>query len=202
MQKLLIVEDNLNLGRFTARHLQHVLENVEVVTVLSCAGARVAATDHRPSVVVIDVNLPDGNGIDLAGELAKLVPECKAILISADRPQEVPLTVFGFLLKPYKIDSLAELIRAALATSSPPAASGGGALTAQPGNADGPLCPDRHWVRNRLAGLLVGLRAFGADLKADCGDPEAVRGDVDRYLEHLCETVIEISRMCREGCGR
>jgi hypothetical protein len=54
---------------------------------------------------------------------------------------------------------------------------------------------DRHLVRNRLAGLLAGLRAFGADLRAELDDPEAIRATVDEYVDRLCASVTEVSNM-------
>ena len=46
--------------------------------------ARTAVLDLRPSAVLLDVSLPDGDGVTLAGELTKLPWRPRVVLISSD----------------------------------------------------------------------------------------------------------------------
>jgi DNA-binding NarL/FixJ family response regulator len=48
------------------------------------ASGRVAASELRPDVILVDVGLPDGDGIQLAGELAKLPWRPRVVLTSVD----------------------------------------------------------------------------------------------------------------------
>jgi DNA-binding NarL/FixJ family response regulator len=55
----------------------------EVVAELSAAACVVAAaTRLRPDLVLLDIRLPDGDGIELAGQLALVLPDTQVVLIS------------------------------------------------------------------------------------------------------------------------
>lgn len=65
---------------------------------------------YRPSVLIIDIGLPDGNGLDLISELAVANPRVDAILaISGESHQQsdaIAAGADGFLVKP--VTSIAE----------------------------------------------------------------------------------------------
>ncbi|MEA2474187.1 MAG: hypothetical protein QOE06_2102 [Thermoleophilaceae bacterium] len=66
--RVLIVDDHAGFRRL-ARSLLDA-EGYEVVGEAGdVASARIAARELRPDLVLLDVQLPDGNGFDLAGEL-------------------------------------------------------------------------------------------------------------------------------------
>jgi two-component system NtrC family response regulator len=79
---ILIVEDN--------PHMRHLL--MEIVrpafaasTVLEAADARTATRlcrEARPELVLMDVALPDGNGIALTAEIKSLFPTTKVVIVS------------------------------------------------------------------------------------------------------------------------
>lgn len=72
---------------------------------------------YRPSVVMIDLGLPDGSGLDLIRELRATQPPAEAILaMSADDHMQTPARLagaHGFLAKP--INSLAQFQQSILA---------------------------------------------------------------------------------------
>jgi two-component system response regulator RegA len=186
---VLIVDDNPTLLYFTARNLQRDLEGVEVVTATSCETARAAAAERPPSVVVADLKLGDGNGLELLEELARSHPGMAGIIVSGEEiPRSNTTILFGALTKPYEAEALVTLVTNALQIDAE-----------RPVPAEKPLpvpCEgyDRHDLQNSLAGLLAGLRAFGADLSERASDPAAVTRTVDEYLDRLCSVVVEISR--------
>ena len=51
-------------------------------TAMSMAEGRAACRKHRPDVLMLDLDLPDGNGLDVARDLIKLNPEARIIVIS------------------------------------------------------------------------------------------------------------------------
>ena len=55
-----------------------------VVTAGDCAHALEVVKDSRPDAVLVDVGLPDRNGIDLADELLELPWEPRVVLMSSD----------------------------------------------------------------------------------------------------------------------
>jgi DNA-binding response OmpR family regulator len=188
---VLIVDDNTTLAYFSARNLRSDIEELEVFTASSCAEAREVANRHHPSVVIVDLGLEDGNGLDLMREMKKDSPGLATVLISGEEPPPSSLNgLFGFLVKPYEAEDLVDLVRRALRAERPEP-------IARPGQEREIECRgyDFHHAQNRLAGLLAGLRAFGADLRAQADDAPAVRETVDEYIDRLCGVVVEVSEM-------
>ncbi len=66
---ILLVEDQEDIRHFNALLL--VEEGYGVHTAGCLAEARVLLAAQRPSLVILDIGLPDGNGLSLLGELRK-----------------------------------------------------------------------------------------------------------------------------------
>ncbi|GGN33717.1 response regulator transcription factor [Streptomyces fuscichromogenes] len=74
------------------------------------------AREHRPDVAVLDVNLPDMNGLEVTARLQEALPQCRVLLLtSLDRPgtvrQALDQGVAGYLLKDASPSALATAIR-------------------------------------------------------------------------------------------
>jgi CheY-like chemotaxis protein len=58
------------------------------LTVIACAGtvaaARAAALELEPAAALVDVGLPDGDGVELAAELSRLPWQPRVLLTSSD----------------------------------------------------------------------------------------------------------------------
>jgi DNA-binding NarL/FixJ family response regulator len=81
---VLLVDDDPGFLRFSARILGE--RGLEVVgTAPDAANALTAADAMKPDIVLVDIGLPDRDGIDLAFELAVLSWKPRVILVSADR---------------------------------------------------------------------------------------------------------------------
>jgi DNA-binding response OmpR family regulator len=79
---VLIVDDDPDFRRLARRMLSS--SGVEVISEAASVGsARVAAIELRPDAALVDVCLPDGNGIELARELAGLAWS-PSVLTSSD----------------------------------------------------------------------------------------------------------------------
>lgn len=50
----------------------------------TCAEAMAAVAEHHPDVAVIDINLPDGNGIDLTRRLRESYPDLRILVLTAE----------------------------------------------------------------------------------------------------------------------
>ncbi|WP_162245660.1 response regulator [Brevundimonas sp. Root1279] len=64
--RLLLVEDDLDIQRLTASALS---DTAEIIPVGSLAAARAELKQRRPDLVILDLGLPDGSGIELLADL-------------------------------------------------------------------------------------------------------------------------------------
>ena len=79
------------------------------------ARSRIAAT--RPDVAVLDVRLPDGNGIDLCRDILSLYPEMRCLILTAyDDDRALAAAVVtgasGYVLKNVRGSGLVDSVRA------------------------------------------------------------------------------------------
>ena len=115
-------------------------------------------------------------------------PDMSAILISGVAPvKSFREDLSGFLLKPYEAEELVELVNRALEGVKTP--------QQKATRVHVPTCNgyDHHKLRNQLGELVVGLRAFGKDLRDRAEDPDGIHSTVDQYLDQLCSTAMEIA---------
>ncbi len=79
---VLIVDDNASFRDIARRVL--VQWGHTVVEAGSVAEALVSAAMHRPTVALVDIGLPDGDGFDLTSQLRNLLPPIRVVLLSTD----------------------------------------------------------------------------------------------------------------------
>lgn len=92
---VLIIDDEVKLRSLLARLLQ--LENYEVSEAGDCqSGLKKLAQQDFP-VVLCDVKLPDGNGVELTAEIKQKFPQTEVILLTAygNIPDGVRAVLFG-----------------------------------------------------------------------------------------------------------
>ena len=118
MIRVFLVDDHEIVRRGIAQ-LVDAETDLEVIgeagTVLT-ASRRIAAT--RPDVVVLDVRLPDGNGIDLCRDIRSARPDVFCLILTAYDDDEalrsaVLAGASGYVLKDVRSRSLVEAIRRA-----------------------------------------------------------------------------------------
>lgn len=82
-RSVLVVDDDPEFRRLAGRLI--AASGLRVVGEADCvAGALVAAARLRPSACLVDVELPDGDGVRLAGELVALAWRPRVVLTSID----------------------------------------------------------------------------------------------------------------------
>lgn len=107
--RVLIVEDE-----DPTRYLSETLlrkHGYEVVTARNTMTARKALTQGRFDLVLLDLNLPDGNGFDLAALFSSKQPQTHIIVMTVrTRPEERALCLKSgasdYLIKPFHPDEL------------------------------------------------------------------------------------------------
>ena len=84
--KLLVVEDH-PIVISGCRALFSEDDGVTMIEARTASAARVALKDESPDVTVIDINLPDGSGLELTREFVALDPNARIVVFSmSDTP--------------------------------------------------------------------------------------------------------------------
>jgi DNA-binding response OmpR family regulator len=86
-QSVLVVEDDQAVCKMLKRFLR--LEGYAVQTAATWEEALVCFKAHSPNLVLMDYDLPGGNGLDLAGELRNLKHDAKIMLITGNASPRV-----------------------------------------------------------------------------------------------------------------
>lgn len=102
MGKVLIIDDEKQILGLLSRIIS--LEGYEVFQAASCKAGLKQLETHTPEVVLCDVRLPDGNGVELVSELKKLRPFSEVILLTAhgnipDGVQAIKNGAFDYITK-------------------------------------------------------------------------------------------------------
>ena len=116
---LLIIEDEVLFGSELQRHYRK--QHFEVIWVQSCAEARRQLHNHPidPLLVLSDLNLPDGNGLNLLEEHAGQLNGCEWVFLTGygdvpDSVRALRLGAFDFLTKPCPLEKLDITVHSAL----------------------------------------------------------------------------------------
>ena len=117
-KRVLLVEDDLSVGSGLEKLLHS--EGYETTWVRVAADACEAARQMRPQVAIIDVNLPDGNGVDLV-QLLRADNSDLPIVLSTGHV-EMNLASEGkrilSLMKPYQLNDLLTAIENVMAAAA------------------------------------------------------------------------------------
>ena len=70
--KTLIVEDSATLCAIYSQYLDG--SGLDVTAVETFASAREALAELNPQLILLDIELPDGNGLDLMGDIRHITP--------------------------------------------------------------------------------------------------------------------------------
>ena len=121
--RLLLVDDH-EIVRMGLRTLFDRMQDIEVVGEAgSAAGAIAEAGRLHPDVVLMDVRLPDGNGVDACREILAARPEAGVLFLTSYEDEDVMLAaVFagarGYMLKEIDGDTLVNAVRTVAAGCS------------------------------------------------------------------------------------
>lgn len=162
--RVLVVDDEASLSELLSMALRY--EGCEVRSAGDGAGALRAARGFRPDVVVLDVMLPDMDGLTVLGQLRREIPQVPVLFLTAKDSVEdriAGLTAGGddYVTKPFSLEEVVARLRGLVRRSGAAQAARGGSV------------------------LTVG------DLRLDEDSHEVVRGGQD---VHLTATEFELLR--------
>ena len=115
--RILVVEDDSTIGKALTATLE--TEGYDVAWFETAAAALQNAAVENPALVLLDLGLPDRDGVELCHELRALVPSTRIIMLTA-RADEVDLVVGldagadDYITKPFRLAELLARVRAHL----------------------------------------------------------------------------------------
>jgi two-component system alkaline phosphatase synthesis response regulator PhoP len=109
MLNILIVEDEINLGKTLSEYLAGLGHSCQWAK--DVKSARILFAQHVPNVVLMDIGLPDGNGLDLARELRKSRKDFVLLFLSAMNDPEtkvegLEIGADDYITKPFALKEL------------------------------------------------------------------------------------------------
>jgi DNA-binding response OmpR family regulator len=119
--RILIVEDERKVGQFVAQALTEQSYTVQLVR--TAAAARDALAESPFDLILLDLGLPDGDGLSLLAEWRRLGFNEPVLILSArdavtDRIKGLNLGADDYLPKPFSVDELIARTRSLLRRQS------------------------------------------------------------------------------------
>jgi two-component system CitB family response regulator len=115
MLKVLIVEDDVRVAQVNSSFVQQVPGFQVVAIAPSAAEAERALLAHEPDLVILDLYLPDGHGLDLLHRLRGGAHTADVIIVTAAKEaatlqQALRAGAVDYILKPYRFERFAEAL--------------------------------------------------------------------------------------------
>ncbi|WP_336715794.1 response regulator [Arthrobacter sp. USHLN218] len=197
MIKVLIVDDDFMVAKVHAGFVKQAAGFSVAGVAHTGAQALEAVRTLRPDLVLLDIHLPDINGLDLLQQLRRLDPELDVLVISAAREMDTVRRalrggIVHYLMKPFSSQDLRERLEHYRQAYQPLSSAG----TAEQedvnrvfgvGHGERPLpkgfsAETLSLVQQRLQEADTALSATEAAARAGIS-----RVSARRYLEYLCE---------------
>jgi len=120
MPTLLVVDDERNVLYSLKKGLHN--DDVEILTAETAQAGLELVQSARPDAVILDVRLPDMNGLDAFNEIRKIDPQLPVIIVTAFAAMETAIDAmrrgaFEYLLKPVDLHQLRDVVARAFEIS-------------------------------------------------------------------------------------
>ena len=107
--KILIVEDEKNLGDTLKEYLSSI--GYDCHKACDCKSAKLIFKELVPTIVIMDIGLPDGSGLELAKEFRKIRKDFVLLFLSAQNDPEIRLEGLeigaeDYITKPFALKEL------------------------------------------------------------------------------------------------
>lgn len=156
--RVLIADDVMETRRST-RLMLTLIPEVEVVAIAHNGRQAIdMSLKHMPDIALMDVQMPEMDGLTAIREMIQMRPDLACIVISAERDRDTLRRAMiagarDYLLKPYTSDQISEVMHRVIAmvrAQKPPKAA--------PKVETGPLNSDRKAYLQRMAGSYLRAR--------------------------------------------
>ena len=121
MRKILLIEDDKTLKETLKFNLE---KEGYIVTVGSSVAQAVSLLTQKYDLAILDVNLPDGKGYEIANEITAYYKETAVVFLTANDMEQDILTGYengasDYITKPFSLEIFLKKIRAILLMLSP-----------------------------------------------------------------------------------
>jgi len=107
-----LIADDVQETRRNTRLMLATIDDVEVVAIASNGLQAVQlAKEHHPDIMLLDINMPEMDGLTAYQEILKILPGTGCIIISAEKDTSTLRTAMSigvqeYLIKPFTVDEL------------------------------------------------------------------------------------------------
>lgn len=217
--RILIVDDNESTREGTSRLLEYE-DNIEIV---GFAENGLEAVDRvkelQPHVVLMDINMPQMNGIEATAQISQIAPRTKVIMVSVQDDSQYLKQAFragavDFVAKPITSAELAQAIERAYVPGQPepavvpaapasPAPGGSGGWPTQPGPAQEGrvigVLGFKGGMGKTLLAVNIGVALAKAGKKVIVVDTNLLFGDVSVFLNSKGQhNIVDFSHLVEE----
>ena len=111
-----LIADDVQETRRSTRLMLSMISDVEVVAIASNGVQAVnMAREHHPDIVVLDINMPEMDGLSAFKQIARIHPDTGCIIISAEKESTtlrdaMSLGIRDYLFKPFTVDELEQAV--------------------------------------------------------------------------------------------
>jgi len=115
----ILIADDVQEARRNTRLMLATIDDVEVVAIASNGVQAVQlAKEHHPDIVLLDINMPELDGLSAYLRIAQIHPDTGCIIISAEKDTTtlrtaMSLGVQEYLIKPFTVDELEVAVKRA-----------------------------------------------------------------------------------------
>lgn len=112
----ILIADDVQETRRSTRLMMSLIPDVKVVAIAQNGRQAVElAREHHPDIAVMDVNMPQMDGLSAIAEMLRVQPQLACVVVSAEREMEtlrraMALGVRAYLTKPFTSEELVEVI--------------------------------------------------------------------------------------------
>lgn len=112
-----LIADDVQETRRNTRLMVSMIDNLEVVAIASNGAQAVQmAREHHPDLVMLDINMPELNGLAAYKKISEENPHIACIILSAEKDTEtlrsaMSIGIQEYLIKPFTTDEFEEAVK-------------------------------------------------------------------------------------------
>jgi YesN/AraC family two-component response regulator len=117
VKKRVLIADDIHETRRNTRVMLSMIDSIEVVAIaMNGVQAVEMAREYKPDFVVMDINMPELNGLAAYKKMSQENPKLACIIISAERDsttlrQAASIGIQNYLIKPFNTDELEKAVQ-------------------------------------------------------------------------------------------